>query len=77
MTTDCKMDQRTPGESNPSEVFCVVNQRPMWLPLRAVQSFAQFLVEVAKQAGTAAVPQPTEQAHYAKHAALHGVTMGA
>lgn len=76
MSTDCRMDQRNPGESNPAEVFVVVNQRPMWLPLFAVQSFAKFQLEVAKQAGTAAVPQVSEQAHYTKHAALHGVTMG-
>lgn len=75
MSTDCRMEQLNPGESNPAEVFVVVNQRPMWLPLRAVQSFAQFQVEVAKQAGTAALPQGSEQAHFAKHASLRGVTM--
>lgn len=76
MSTDCKMDQRNPGESNPAEVLVVVNQRPMWMPRVALQSFAAFQVEIAKHAGTAAVPQASEQAHYAKHAATKGVNMG-
>ena len=76
MSTDCHMDQKNPGESNPAEVFAVVNQRPMWFTLQDVQSFAKFQLAVGKQAGTAQTPQGSEQAHYTKHAGLHGVTMG-
>lgn len=76
MSTDTKMEQKNPGESNPAEVFVVVNQRPMWLPLQDVQSFAKFQIAVAKQASTAAQPQAGEQSHFTKHASLRGVTMG-
>ncbi len=77
MSTDVHFEQLNPGETNPAEVFVVMNQRPMWLPLVAVQSYARFIVEVTKQAGTAAIPQAGEQTVFAKHASLRGVTMGA
>jgi hypothetical protein len=71
-----KVEQKNPGESNPAEVFVVVDQRPMWLGLQVCQSFAKFQLEVAKQAGTVSTPAAGEQAHYTKHMSLHGVTMG-
>ncbi len=77
MSTDTKMDQKNPGESNPAEVFVVVNQRPMWLPRVAMLSFAGFQAAVAPQLGTAVAPQNSEQAHFVKHASTKGITMGA
>ena len=77
MSQSGKLAQKNPGGTN-VETFCVVEQRPMWIPNGILTSFARFQDWINRNtAFGAGVPAAGEQSHWTALLANAGVTMGA
>lgn len=76
MSQSGKVGQKNPGGTN-VDALVTVEQRPMWVPISELTSFARFQRFVQRNTPFGAgVPSAGEQAHWTLLLSYAGITMG-